>query len=127
MLKDAKSFSSFSVDDIGRAKKFYGITLGLDVRDGAMGLLELHLGAGHPLIIYPKHNHEPATFTVLNFVVDDLEAAVNQLIAKGVKFEQYTGDISTDTIGISRGGVEGPDVAWFCDPARNILAIMKLP
>ncbi|HEV8053616.1 MAG TPA: VOC family protein [Candidatus Limnocylindrales bacterium] len=121
MLKDSKAFSGFSVDDISKAKDFYGQTLGVEVRDGPMGLLELHLGGGALVIAYPKENHEPATFTILNFPVEDVERAVEELKAKGVDFEHYEG--MTDEKGISRG--QGPTIAWFKDPAGNILSVLE--
>jgi len=89
-----------------------------------MGILTLHLGKGHEGIIYPKPNHEPATFTVLNFAVEDVEKAVDDLIAAGVTFEQYDEPIKTDAKGILRGGGRGPDIAWFKDPAGNILSVL---
>ncbi len=121
MLKDSKAFSGFSVDDISKAKDFYGQTLGVEVRDGPMGLLELHLGGGALVIAYPKENHEPATFTILNLPVEDVERAVEELKAKGVDFEHYEG--MTDEKGISRG--QGPTIAWFKDPAGNILSVLE--
>ncbi len=127
MLQKSHVFSSFSVYDIPKAKAFYGSVLGIEVRDGEMGLLELHVGQGAPVIIYPKDNHEPATFTVLNFAVDNLEDMVDMLIVKGITFEQYRGDIQTDEKGICRSGGSGPDVAWFRDPAGNILSLMNHP
>src|SRR6478735_3797743 len=117
MFKHAKAFSSFSVNDIQKAKEFYGKTLGLDVTDNPMGLIELKI-AGNNIMVYPKPNHEPATFTVLNFPVDDVEKAVDELTAKGVAFEQYEGEIKTDEKGISRDN-GGPTIAWFKDPAGN--------
>lgn len=124
MLKDTKAYSSFSVNDTEKAFTFYKDTLGLDVRKGEMGILELHLaGNDNGGIIYPKPNHEAATFTVLNFPVDDIETTVDDLIAKGVTFEQYDMEhIKTDEKGIARGE-QGPEMAWFKDPAGNILAI----
>jgi predicted enzyme related to lactoylglutathione lyase len=124
MLKDKKAYSSFSVNDIEKAFAFYKDTLGLDVFKGDMGILELHLsGNENGAIIYPKPNHEPATFTILNFPVDDIDATVDWLISKGITFEQYDMEyIKTDAKGISRGE-KGPEMAWFKDPAGNILAI----
>jgi len=124
MLKDKKAYSSFSVDDTEKAFTFYKDTLGLEVRKVEMGILELHLtGNENGAIIYPKPNHEAATFTILNFPVDDIEATVDWLISKGITFEQYDMEyIKTDEKGIARGE-EGPDMAWFKDPAGNILAI----
>ena len=124
MLKESKAFSSFSSDDIPAAKRFYAETLGLDVTE-EMGGLGLHLGGGTEVFIYPKEDHTPATFTVLNFQVDDVEQAVDDLTAAGVPFEQYGGEIQTDEKGIARGGDDGPTLAWFKDPAGNILSVLK--
>ena len=122
MLKDSKAFSGFSVDDIAKAKAFYGETLGLDVSE-EHGMLDLHLAGGVEVLIYPKPNHEPATFTILNFPVDDIEKTVDRLSERGVRFEQYEGEIETDERGIFRG--EGPLIAWFKDPAGNILSVLE--
>jgi predicted enzyme related to lactoylglutathione lyase len=122
MLGDCHAFSGFSVNDIAKAKKFYGDTLGLEVSE-ANGLLKLHLGGATKVLLYPKPNHVPATFTVLNFPVKDIEAAVNQLGKSGVRFEQYDGQLKTDEKGIFRGG--GPLIAWFKDPAGNILSVLE--
>ena len=122
MFKNTKAFSGFSVDDIQTAKKFYGETLGLEVSE-THGLLNLHLAGGATVLIYPKPNHAPATFTILNFPVDNIEEAVDQLTKKGVRFERYAGDIKTDEKGIFRGG--GPLIAWFKDPAGNILSVLE--
>ena len=123
MLQKSKAFSSFSVDDIDKARTFYRDTLGLRVTDHKMGLLELHIEAGNPIIVYPKPKHVPATFTVLNFLVDDVEKAVDVLLKKGVSFEQYD-ELNTDGKGISRGN-DGPAIAWFKDPAGNILSVLE--
>jgi predicted enzyme related to lactoylglutathione lyase len=123
MFKNTKAFSSFSVNDIAAAKKFYGQTLGVRVAENKMGILELHIASGIPVILYPKPDHVPATFTVLNFPVDDVERTVDELMAKGVSFEQYTGSVATDEKGISRGN--GPVTAWFKDPAGNILSVIE--
>ncbi|TJY71436.1 VOC family protein [Arthrobacter sp. CAU 1506] len=118
------AFSGFSVNDIAAAKQFYGGTLGLKVADGPMGILELHLPGGARVIMYPKPDHEPATFTVLNFAVDDVETAVDQLNGRGVQTKIYNNpDLPTDEKGIMRGN--GPDIAWFKDPAGNILSVLK--
>ena len=122
MLRDSKAFSGFSVDDIQKAKEFYGRTLGLGVSQ-AHGLLELQLAGGTKVLIYPKPNHAPATFTILNFRVDDIEEAVDKLTKSGVRFERYEGDLKTDKKGIFRGG--GPLIAWFKDPAGNILSVLE--
>jgi predicted enzyme related to lactoylglutathione lyase len=124
MFKNSKAFSGFSVNDIQRAKEFYGKTLGIDVRDNPMGLIELHIAGNNPIIVYPKPNHEPATFTILNFPVDDIEKAVDELTTKGIVFEQYEGQIKTDAKGISRNP-DGPKIAWFKDPAGNILSVIQ--
>lgn len=125
MFKDTHAFSSFSVDDIQKAKEFYGKTLGLEVSETAEGLA-LRIAGGGQVFIYPKPNHEPATFTVLNFPVDDLEPAVDALRKLGVRFEQYEGEIKTDEKGIHRsaGAGTGTDIAWFKDAAGNILSVL---
>jgi len=123
MLQKSKAFSGFSVDDIKKAKTFYKDTLGLKVRDNPMGLLELHIQGGNPIIVYPKPGHVPATFTVLNFPVDDIEKAVDELAAMGIVFEQYE-ELNTGKKGISRSD-EGPNIAWFKDPAGNILSVLE--
>jgi predicted enzyme related to lactoylglutathione lyase len=127
MLGDSKAFSGFSVDDTATAREFYEGVLGLDVSDlGMGGLIGLNLAGGATVIVYPKGDaHQPATFTVLNFPVDDLEAAVDALAAKGVTFERYPGIGEADERGIHRGGDQGPDIAWFTDPAGNILSVLS--
>ena len=122
MFEHSKAFSGFSVDSIEKAKKFYGETLGLETKDNPMGLLELDLIGGSKIIIYPKPDHKPAEFTILNFPVTDIDKAVNDLKSKGVKFETYEGQIETDENNISRGK---PQVAWFRDPAGNILSVIQ--
>lgn len=124
MLKLTRAFSGFSVDDLQKAKDFYGGTLGLKVEDNPMGLLELHIEGSPPIVIYEKANHSPATFTILNFPVDHIEDAVDALRAKGITFEQYKGNISTNEKGICRSE-QGPDIAWFKDPAGNILSVLE--
>lgn len=124
MFGQTKAFSGFSVNDIKKAKAFYQNTLGLTVKDSPMGILELHIEGNNPIIIYPKPDHVPATFTILNFPVPDIENAVDALIVKGIVFEQYEGDIKTDAKGISRGN-GGPNIAWFKDPAGNILSVLE--
>jgi len=125
-MKYAKTFSSFSVNDLQKARDFYTNTLGVEATVNDMGILDLKLAGGNSVIIYPKPNHEPATFTVLNFAVEDLDKAVDELIAAGIKFEQYDfGEMKTDEKGIMRGNGHGPDIAWFKDPAGNILSVMK--
>jgi catechol 2,3-dioxygenase-like lactoylglutathione lyase family enzyme len=122
MFKDSQAFSGFSTDDIARAKTFYGQTLGLEVAE-ENGMLTLHLAGGGQVIIYPKENHEPATFTVLNFPVKDIDQAVDSLSGKGVVFERYEG-LPQDERGIQRQ--YPPPIAWFKDPAGNILAVLQL-
>ena len=123
MLKNSKAFSGFSANDIAKEKEFYAGTLGLDVSE-AHGLVTLRLAGGHNVIIYPKPNHVPATFTVLNFPVDDVDLAVDELKKRGVRFEQYNlPDLKTDEKGIMRGN--GPTIAWFKDPAGNILSVIE--
>jgi predicted enzyme related to lactoylglutathione lyase len=123
MLRDSKAFSGFSANDIAKAKEFYGRTLGLKVSE-ANGLLTLHLADGNNVLIYPKPNHTPATFTVLNFPVDDVDQAVDELTKRGVRFEIYDQpEIKTDKKGIMRGN--GPTIAWFKDPAGNILSVVE--
>jgi catechol 2,3-dioxygenase-like lactoylglutathione lyase family enzyme len=122
MLKDSKAFSGFSAEDIGKAKEFYAETLGLEVSE-SQGIFTLHLAGGNKVIIYPKPNHVPATFTVLNFPVDDVDLAVEELKKRGVRFEHYDlPNLKTDDKGIKRGN--GPTVAWFKDPAGNILSVI---
>ena len=122
MFKDSKAFSTFSSNDIPASKRFYGETLGLDVSD-EMGGLGLHLAGGGQVFVYPKDDHVPATFTVLNFPVDDIDAAVDELTAAGIRFERYEG-FDQDEKGIMRSG-EGPTIAWFKDPAGNILSVLQ--
>jgi catechol 2,3-dioxygenase-like lactoylglutathione lyase family enzyme len=126
MFKDTKAFSSFSVDDVQKAKKFYGQTLGLEVSESYGGrLLELHIPGGTKILIYPKSNHTPATFTILNFPVDNLGQAMDDLTKRGVRFEIYDeGDVKTDKKGVSLGD-EGPKIAWFKDPAGNVLSVLE--
>jgi predicted enzyme related to lactoylglutathione lyase len=123
MFKHTKAFSSFSVNDISQSKAFYENILGIETKDTPMGVLELVIGSNN-IMLYPKPNHEPATFTVLNFPVDDVEKAVDELTAKGVAFEQYEGQIKTDAKGICRDP-HGPLIAWFKDPAGNILSVLQ--
>jgi len=121
MLQTTNAFSSFSVNDLQQAKTFYAQTLGLKVNESEMGL-EIHPG-DTDVFIYPKPNHTPASFTVLNFLVDDINKAVDELKQKGVRFEQYDGEIKTDEKGIHKNG--GPSIAWFRDPAGNILSVLE--
>ncbi len=123
MLKDSKAFSGFSVNNIEKAKQFYGEILGLEVTDEMQGLLKLYLSGGNDILIYPKPNHQPATFTVLNFPVDDIEQTVDELNKRGVQFEKYNEpNLKTDEKGICRGT---PLIAWFKDPAGNILSVIE--
>jgi catechol 2,3-dioxygenase-like lactoylglutathione lyase family enzyme len=128
MLKDSQAFSGFSVDDLEAAQKFYGETLGLPVKEQAGMGLELTLGTGAKVFIYSKPNHQPATFTILNFPVDDVDKTVDELTLKGVGFEHYdTNDIKTDEKGIARTASpdQGPTIAWFKDPAGNTLSVLR--
>jgi catechol 2,3-dioxygenase-like lactoylglutathione lyase family enzyme len=123
MFDSTHAFSGFSVDSLPKAKSFYGKTLGLDVSE-THGLLELHLAGGTHVLVYPKENHRPATFTVLNFPVKNVEEAVQELTKRGIHFEHYDeGDLKTDEDAIFRG--EGPKIAWFKDPAGNILSVLE--
>jgi catechol 2,3-dioxygenase-like lactoylglutathione lyase family enzyme len=122
VFADTKAFSGFAVPDIEQAKQFYGDTLGVKVTE-EYGMLTLHLNGGErPTLIYPKPDHEPAGFTILNFQVDDVEKAVDELAGRGVAMEKYEG-FGQDEKGIMRG--QGPDIAWFKDPAGNVLAVLK--
>jgi len=126
MFKDTKAFSSFSVDDVQKAKKFYGQTLGLEVSESYGGrILEIHIAGRRNTVIYSKDNHTPATFTILNFPVDNLEQTMHDLTKRGVRFEIYNeGDVKTDEKGISISG-ESPKIAWFKDPAGNVLSVLE--
>jgi catechol 2,3-dioxygenase-like lactoylglutathione lyase family enzyme len=120
------AFSGFSVDDIDAAKEFYGATLGLEVSTNAMGFLDLRLPSGGSILIYAKPNHEPASFTILNFPVGDIDAAVDELNSRGVKTKIYSdAEFASDDRGIVRGNGQGPDIAWFRDPAGNVLAVLQ--
>ncbi|MCR8557060.1 VOC family protein [Mucilaginibacter sp. BJC16-A38] len=126
MFKDTKAFSGFSVNDMQKAKEFYHGTLGIEVEENNMGIMTLKIAGGADVVVYPKPNHEPATFTILNFTVGDVDKTVDELIAAGITFEQYDfGDMKTDEKGIMRGNGYGPDIAWFKDPAGNILSVLK--
>jgi catechol 2,3-dioxygenase-like lactoylglutathione lyase family enzyme len=123
MLAQSKAFSGFAVDDLEKARDFYGETLGLEVElVDEPGLLNIRLAGGRDTLAYPKPDFEPATYTILNFPVDDVEAAVDALAARGVAFERYDG-MEQDEKGIARG--PGPEIAWFKDPAGNILAVLE--
>jgi catechol 2,3-dioxygenase-like lactoylglutathione lyase family enzyme len=121
MFADTEAFSGFSVSDIDEARKFYTETLGLPVTEHN-GLLTLHLAGGRNTLVYPKADHTPATYTILNFQVDDIDAAVDELASRGVSFERYEGQ-EQDAKGIHRGG--GPLIAWFTDPAGNIMSVLQ--
>jgi catechol 2,3-dioxygenase-like lactoylglutathione lyase family enzyme len=123
MLTNSKAFSGFAVDDAQKAREFYGETLGLETSE-EHGLLTLHLAGGRDTLVYPKPDHTPATYTILNFPVDDIEKSVDELSARGVRFERYDG-FEQDERGIARGG--GPYIAWFRDPAGNVLSVLQQP
>ena len=122
MFENTRAFSGFSVDDVPEARKFYGETLGLRVSE-EYGMLSLHIAGERDILVYPKPDHTPATFTILNFPVDDIEKTVDELAVRGVRFERYD-DSNTDEKGIYRG--QGPLIAWFKDPAGNILSVLQL-
>lgn len=123
MFANTKAFSGFSVDDLKSAEKFYGETLGLTVSEDH-GLLTLHIAGGRDTLVYPKPDHQPASYTILNFPVEDIGEAVDELTARGVAFEHYRGTANeTDDRGIFRGG--GPLIAWFKDPAGNVLSVIQ--
>lgn len=123
MFSESAAFSGFGVTDVDAARAFYAEILGLSVELNEMGILDIELGSGAHVIAYPKPDHEPAGFTILNFPVDDVEAAVDELNARGVVTKIYTQpDFGTDEKGISRG--RGPDIAWFRDPAGNVLSVL---
>jgi predicted enzyme related to lactoylglutathione lyase len=123
MLADTEAFNGFAVDDLTKAQEFYGKTLGLktEVLDEQNGVMSLHLAGGRDTLIYAKPDFVPATYTILNFQVEDIDGAVDELSARGVGFERYE-DFDQDEKGIARGN--GPDIAWFKDPAGNILAVL---
>ena len=130
MFRDATVTPSFAVKDIEATRQFYGRTLGLDVRDGGMGNLEIHGKSGTPVLVYPKPDHQPAVFTVLNLGVRDVDDAVDALTGAGIKMEHYNGEggIKTDPKGIARGtpdGGQGPSIAWFRDPSGNIVSVLE--
>ena len=121
MFENTRAFSGFSVDDVPEARKFYGETLGLRESE-EYGMLSLHIAGVRDILVYPKPDHTPATFTILNFPVADIEKAVDELAERGVRFERYD-DSNTDEKGIYRG--QGPLIAWFKDPAGNILSVLQ--
>lgn len=120
MFEHTRAFSGFSVDDVAAAQRFYGETLGLRVSEED-GMLHLHIAGDRETLVYPKPDHTPAAFTILNFPVEDIDSAVDQLTARGVRFETYDG---TDERGIQR--TYGPTIAWFTDPAGNVLSVIQL-
>jgi catechol 2,3-dioxygenase-like lactoylglutathione lyase family enzyme len=122
MFEHVKAFSGFAVDDLQKAREFYGETLGLKTSE-ANDLLTLHLAGDRDTLVYPKPDHAPANYTILNFPVDDIDAAVDELSARGVRFERYEG-FQQDEKGIARG--QGPAIAWFKDPAGNILSVLQM-
>jgi catechol 2,3-dioxygenase-like lactoylglutathione lyase family enzyme len=126
MFKAKTAFSGFSVNDLAKAKNFYTQTLGLEVEDDGVGV-RLHLPGGGTVFAYPKRDHQPATFTILNFAVDNIDAAVDDLTSRGVQFEHYDNVPKTDEKGILRGRAanRGPDIAWFKDPAGNFLSVIE--
>ncbi len=126
MFKDSKAFSGFSVLDVDVAKDFYQNTLGLEIGQEMMGMFEIKLATGGSVMVYPKDDHVPSTYTVLNFPVDDIDKAVDELSAKGVNFEVYDG-FDQDAKGISRSTSpeKGPSIAWFLDPSGNILSVLS--
>ena len=123
MIDPTQAFHGFAVPDIDAARAFYTDVLGVEVTDES-GMLQLHVGGGTPTLVYPKPDHQPATYTVLNFPVPDVEAAVDDLTARGVGFERYQGTpVETDEKGVFRGG--GPLIAWFTDPAGNVMSVIE--
>jgi catechol 2,3-dioxygenase-like lactoylglutathione lyase family enzyme len=121
MFTNTKAFSGFAVDDVAKAREFYGGTLGLETSE-EHGMLTLHLAGDRPTLVYEKQDHVPADYTILNFPVDDIDAAVDELSRRGVGFERYDG-MEQDQRGIHRGG--GPFIAWFRDPAGNVLSVLQ--
>jgi catechol 2,3-dioxygenase-like lactoylglutathione lyase family enzyme len=121
MFTNTEAFSGFAVDDVARAREFYGETLGIETSE-EYGLMTLHIAGGRDTLVYPKPDHTPATYTILNFPVDDIDSAVDELSARGVTFERYEG-AGQDERGIFRG--EGPLIAWFKDPAGNVLSVLQ--
>jgi catechol 2,3-dioxygenase-like lactoylglutathione lyase family enzyme len=126
LFRQSAAFSSFSVNDLNKAQEFYGSTLGLETTKTPEGLM-LRIAGGSPIFIYPKSNHTPASFTILNFPVDDIDEAVDELTKRGINFESYNEPMKTDEKGIHRGEStgQGPNVAWFKDPAGNFLSVLE--
>jgi catechol 2,3-dioxygenase-like lactoylglutathione lyase family enzyme len=122
MLANSKAFSGFAVKDLEEARAFYGDTLGLETSE-ENGLLTLHLAGDRATLVYPKPDHQPSNYTILNFPVPDIGAAVDGLVARGVEFERYDG-FEQDENGIARAG--GPPIAWFTDPSGNILSVLEM-
>jgi catechol 2,3-dioxygenase-like lactoylglutathione lyase family enzyme len=128
MFEAVAAFSGFSVDDLAKAREFYSGVLGLSVDDEEGRGVRLHLPGGGTVFVYPKADHQAATFTILNFIVDNIDAAVDELTSQGVRFERYEqGDLKTDAKSIARGKAVnmGPDIAWFKDPAGNFLSVIE--
>ncbi|MFL6151395.1 MAG: VOC family protein [Ornithinibacter sp.] len=126
MLQSSKAFSGIAVKDIAQSKHFFGEVLGLQVDEGDMGMLVLRPSGSRPILLYPKPDHVPATYTVLNFPVDDVAATVAALTGRGVVFEHYEGSpVQTDDDGVFRGG--GPLIAWFTDPSGNVMSVIQGP
>jgi predicted enzyme related to lactoylglutathione lyase len=124
MFTTKQAVGGFTVDDIEQAKEFYGQTLGIDVEEGEMGILTLNVGVDNHVIIYPKPDHRPAGYTTLNLVVDDVDAAADELIERGVTFERYPEIPATPNAkGVYKGN--GPTIAWFKDPAGNVLSLIE--
>jgi catechol 2,3-dioxygenase-like lactoylglutathione lyase family enzyme len=125
MFRDTHAFSGFAVKDIDEARRFYGETLGIETEDGPAGL-GLKFAGGTTVFIYPKDDHVPATYTILNFDVEDIDTAVDELLARGLEMERYEG-FEQDDRGIARGlaAGQGPDIAWFKDPSGNILSVLQ--
>ena len=121
MFANTKAFSGFSVNDIEAAKRFYGDTLGIQVSE-ENGMLTLHIAGDRPILVYPKPDHTPAAYTILNFPVDDIDKAVDEMTSRGIRFERYEG-MPADDKGIMRAG--GPLIAWFTDPAGNVLSVLQ--
>jgi catechol 2,3-dioxygenase-like lactoylglutathione lyase family enzyme len=122
MFTHTEAFSGFAVPDIDAAREFYEGTLGIETSI-EMGILTLHIAGGRDIVVYPKPDHEPATYTILNFPVDDIDAAVDALAERGVEFERYE-EFEQDEKGVMRD--QGPPIAWFRDPAGNILSVLQL-
>lgn len=125
MFNHSAVFSGFSVNDIQAAKDFYKNVLGFSLKNNPMGILELEIPNGNNIIIYPKRDHQPAVFTVLNIPVENIDEAVDHLREKEVQFEHYEGEIATDEKGIFRSDGKGPNIAWFKDPSGNIISILE--